>query len=111
MNQIQSPQIRTRRRRNGPYGAVEGPPLGLVLNAVVLWTTPTTWTPPSSSCGPCPPTSASTTSWTRTSLGSPPPKHADRNVLGRYSFRTSTPAGGGLRPLRDPGAVDDDTDE
>ncbi|NUW35645.1 hypothetical protein HTZ77_30070 [Nonomuraea sp. SMC257] len=24
------------------------------------------------------------------------------NVLGRYSFRGSTPAGGVLRPLRDP---------
>jgi hypothetical protein len=34
------------------------------------------------------------------------------NVLGRYSFTASTPAGGGLRPLRDPdaAALDDDDD-
>jgi TnpA family transposase len=31
-----------------------------------------------------------------------PLKHANLNVLGRYSFRHSGPAGGGLRPLRDP---------
>jgi hypothetical protein len=30
-----------------------------------------------------------------------PLKHADLNCLGRYSFRSSTPAGGSLRPLRD----------
>jgi hypothetical protein len=31
-----------------------------------------------------------------------PLKHANLNVLGRYSFRGSGPAGGALRPLRDP---------
>jgi hypothetical protein len=31
-------------------------------------------------------------------------------VLGRYSFRVSTPAGGGLRPLRDPATADTDED-
>ncbi len=41
-----------------------------------------------------------------------PLKHADLNVLGRYSFRPSVPAGGDLRPLRDPAEADDeDTDE
>ncbi|MGW0194800.1 Tn3 family transposase [Nonomuraea sp. NPDC003201] len=32
-------------------------------------------------------------------------RHANLNVLGRYSFRGSTPAGGVLRPLRDPAAA------
>lgn len=44
-----------------------------------------------------------------------PLKHANLNVLGRYSFRASTPVDGGLRPLRDPGAggldEDDSADE
>ncbi|MFI5821286.1 hypothetical protein ACIA8I_19605 [Streptomyces rishiriensis] len=44
-----------------------------------------------------------------------PLKHANLNVLGRYSFRVSTPVDGGLRPLRDPGAggldEDDSADE
>jgi hypothetical protein len=41
-----------------------------------------------------------------------PLKHANPNVLGRYSFRSSTPADGCLRPLRDPGAsgLDEDDD-
>jgi hypothetical protein len=39
-----------------------------------------------------------------------PLKHANLNVLGRYSFRASTPAGGGLRPLRDPATADTDED-
>jgi hypothetical protein len=41
-----------------------------------------------------------------------PLKHRNLNVLGRYSFTASTPAGGGLRPLRDPDApgLDDDDD-
>ncbi|XIG79546.1 hypothetical protein C1N81_44490 [Streptomyces sp. SGAir0957] len=36
--------------------------------------------------------------------------HANLNVLGRYSFRASTPVDGGLRPLRDPtaGRLDQD---
>jgi hypothetical protein len=40
-----------------------------------------------------------------------PLKHANLNVLGRYSFRVSTPAGGGMRPLRDPATADTDEDE
>jgi hypothetical protein len=41
-----------------------------------------------------------------------PLKHRNLNVLGRYSFTASTPAGGGLWPLRDPDApgLDDDDD-
>jgi hypothetical protein len=39
-----------------------------------------------------------------------PLKHANLNVLGRYSFRASTPAGGGLRPLRDPATADADAE-
>lgn len=35
-----------------------------------------------------------------------PLKHANLNCLGRYSFRATVPAGGGLRPLRYPAAVD-----
>ncbi|MES4906105.1 MULTISPECIES: hypothetical protein [unclassified Streptomyces] len=34
-----------------------------------------------------------------------PLKHANLNVLGRYSIRASVPADGGLRPLRDPVAA------
>ncbi|WP_261574656.1 Tn3 family transposase [Frankia gtarii] len=37
-----------------------------------------------------------------------PLKHANLNVLGRYSFRASGPTGGALRPLRDPTESDDD---
>jgi hypothetical protein len=33
-----------------------------------------------------------------------PLKHKNLNVLGRYHFTSSTPAGGALRPLRDPNA-------
>lgn len=42
-----------------------------------------------------------------------PLRHANLNVLGRYGFRPSVPAGGNLRPLRDPAeaADDEDTDE
>ncbi|MFJ1900516.1 Tn3 family transposase [Streptomyces sp. NPDC088115] len=40
-----------------------------------------------------------------------PLKHANLNVLGRYSFRSSTPVDGGLRPLRDPGAPELDEDD
>lgn len=40
-----------------------------------------------------------------------PLKHRNLNVLGRYSFTVSTPAGGDLRPLRDPDAVELDDDE
>lgn len=35
-----------------------------------------------------------------------PLKHANLNCLGRYSIRVGVPAGGGLRPLREPAAAD-----
>jgi hypothetical protein len=35
----------------------------------------------------------------------------DKNLLGRYSFTAFEPAGGGLRPLRDPDAVELDEDD
>jgi hypothetical protein len=44
--------------------------LGLVLNAALLSGQPGTW-PPSTTCEPCRPRSASMTSWTRTWPGSP----------------------------------------
>jgi hypothetical protein len=40
--------------------------------------------------------------------GHSPLRHANLNVLGRYSFRATTPACEGLRPLRDPAADSDD---
>lgn len=40
-----------------------------------------------------------------------PLKHANLNVLGRYSFRASTLVDGGLRPLRDPGVSGFDADD
>ncbi|MFC7884762.1 Tn3 family transposase [Streptomyces sp. NPDC057376] len=40
-----------------------------------------------------------------------PLRHANLNCLGRYSFRTSIPSDGGLRPLRDPAAAEQDEDE
>jgi hypothetical protein len=41
----------------------------------------------------------------------PPLKHANLNVLGRYSFRGSGPVGGALRPLRDPAEADEGEDK
>lgn len=40
-----------------------------------------------------------------------PLKHKNLNVLGRSSFTASTPAGGALRPLRDPDAAGLDEDD
>jgi TnpA family transposase len=40
-----------------------------------------------------------------------PLKHANLNVLGRYSFTASTPASGALRPLRDPDAPELDEND
>ncbi|GGW71573.1 hypothetical protein FHS32_004185 [Streptomyces albaduncus] len=40
-----------------------------------------------------------------------PLKHKNLNVLGRYSFTASVPAAGALRPLRDPDAPELDEDE
>jgi TnpA family transposase len=40
-----------------------------------------------------------------------PLKHRNLNVLGRYSFTASTPASGALRPLRNPDTVELDEDD
>lgn len=40
-----------------------------------------------------------------------PLKHRNLNVLGSYSFTATQPAGGTLRPLRDPDAAGLDDDE
>lgn len=40
-----------------------------------------------------------------------PLKHKNLSVLGRYSFNASTPAAGGLRPMRDPDAAGLDEDD
>lgn len=40
-----------------------------------------------------------------------PLKHANLNCLGRYSLRTSTLVGGGLRLLRDPDADADEEED
>lgn len=39
-----------------------------------------------------------------------PLRHANLNMLGRYSSRATVPAGGTLRPLRDPDATGPDED-
>lgn len=84
--------------------------LGLVLNAVVLWTT---WYMDAA------------VEELRALLAEErehevldedvarlsPLRHANLNVLGRYTFRGSQPSGGGLRPLRDPAAVGLDEDD
>ncbi|WP_327286465.1 Tn3 family transposase (plasmid) [Streptomyces sp. NBC_00597] len=79
--------------------------LGLVLNAVVLWTTRYI---------------DATVVHLRAEgheirdediARLSPLKHRNLNVLGRYSFTASTPAGGALRPLRDPDTVELDEDD
>lgn len=40
----------------------------------------------------------------------PPLKHRNLNLLGRYSFSAQVPAAGALRPLRDPDATELDDD-
>ncbi|GGK28529.1 hypothetical protein GCM10011583_70640 [Streptomyces camponoticapitis] len=40
-----------------------------------------------------------------------PLKHMNLNVLGRYSFTASSPAGGVLRPLRDPDSAELDEED
>ncbi|MFI5635042.1 DUF4158 domain-containing protein [Streptomyces sp. NPDC051664] len=82
--------------------------LGLVLNAIVLWTTRYI-------------DAAVTQLRTLRTEGHEikdedvarlsPLKHRNLNFLGRYSFTASVPAGGDLRPLRNPDAVELDDDE
>lgn len=78
--------------------------LGLVLNAVVLWTTRYLDAAVAQLC-------AEGHEIRDEDVARPSPlKHRNLNCLGRYSFTPSTPAGG-LRPLRGPDAVDLDEDD
>ena len=79
--------------------------LGLVLNAVVLWTT--RYIDAAVAQLRAEGHEIRDEDVARLS----PLKHRNLNVLGRYSFTASTPAGGALRPLRDPDAVDLDDDD
>jgi len=78
--------------------------LGLVLNAVVLWTT--RYIDAAVALLRAEGHEIRDEDMARLS----PLKHKDLNVLGRYSFTVSQP-GDGLRPLRDPEAVDLDDDD
>jgi TnpA family transposase len=80
--------------------------LGLVLNAVVLWTTRYI------DAAVAQLRAAGHEIRVEDIARLSPLKHKNLNVLGRYSFTASIPVGGGLRPLRDPDAVElDDDDE
>ncbi|MFD0271350.1 Tn3 family transposase [Streptomyces sp. NPDC127106] len=79
--------------------------LGLVLNAVVLWTT--RYIDAAVAQLRAEGHEIRDEDIARLS----PLKHRNLNVLGRYSFAASVPAGGSLRPLRDPGAAGLDDDE
>ncbi|MFI6063370.1 Tn3 family transposase, partial [Streptomyces sp. NPDC051286] len=79
--------------------------LGLVLNAIVLWTTKYIDAAVAQLKADC--HEIRDEDIARLS----PLKHANLNVLGRYSFTASTPAAGALRPLRDPETPELDDDE
>lgn len=79
--------------------------LGLVLNAIVLWTTK--YNDAAVAQLRAEGHGIRDEDFARLS----PLKHRNLNVLGRYSFTASTPAAGGLRPLRDPDAVELDEDD
>ena len=104
-----------RRRRDGLEGTIHQAyrdgmedqlgSLGLVLNAVVLWTTRYI--------------DAAVVQLRAESheirdedvARLSPLKHKNLNVLGRHSFTPTQPAGGTLRPLRDPDAAGLNDDE
>lgn len=73
--------------------------LGLVLNAVVLWTTRYI----DAAVAQLRAEGHETRDEDVARLS--PLKHRNLNVLGRYSFTATQPAGGTLRPLRDPVAA------
>lgn len=83
--------------------------LGLVLNAAVLWTT-RYLNAAVEQLRALPPQEREHDILDEDLVRLSPLKHANLNCLGRYSFRASTPAGGDLRPLRDPAAADPDED-
>jgi hypothetical protein len=72
--------------------------LGLVLNAIVLWTT--RYVDAAVAQLKAEGHEIRDEDIARLS----PLKHCNLNLLGRYSFTASTPAAGALRPLRDPDA-------
>ncbi|MCW2948571.1 MAG: transposase [Actinoallomurus sp.] len=82
--------------------------LGLVLNAAVLWTT-RYLDAAVAHLRENPPEGHQVLDEDVARLS--PLRHANVNCLGRYSFRASQPAGGGLRPLRDPATADVDEGE
>ncbi|MFF9870137.1 Tn3 family transposase [Streptomyces sp. NPDC013953] len=84
--------------------------LGLVLNAVVLWTT-RYLDAAVQELRALPAAEREHDVLGEDVARLSPLRHANLNVLGRYSFRATVPAGGGLRPLRDPGAAGLDEDD
>jgi hypothetical protein len=78
---------------------------GLVLNAVVLWTTRYI----DAAVARLPAEGHEIRDEGIALLA--PLKHRNLNVLGRYSFTASTPAGGARCPLRDPDTDLDEDDE
>lgn len=78
--------------------------LGLVLDAVVLWTTRYLDAAVDQLRAEGQPIHAEEVARLF------PLKHRNLNVLGRYSFTASVPAAGALRPRRDPDAPEPDED-
>ncbi len=79
--------------------------LGLVLNAIVLWTTK--YIDAAVEALRAEGHEIRDEDIARLS----PLKHRNLNLLGRYSFTASTPAASALRPLRDPDTPELDEDE
>ncbi|MEV4018907.1 Tn3 family transposase [Nonomuraea angiospora] len=79
--------------------------LGLVLNAIVLWTTHYI----DAAVAQLQADSHEIREEDVTRLS--PLKHRNLNPLDRFSFTASTPAAGALRPLRDPDAPELDEDD
>ncbi|MCX5417747.1 Tn3 family transposase [Streptomyces sp. NBC_00059] len=84
--------------------------LGLVLNAVVLWTT-RYMDAAVEELRALPAEEREHEVLDEDVARLSPLRHANLNVLGRYTFRGSQPSGGGLRPLRDPAAAGLDEDD
>ncbi|MFJ6438559.1 Tn3 family transposase [Streptomyces sp. NPDC091416] len=84
--------------------------LGLVLNAVVLWTT-RYMDAAVDELRALPAEEREHEVLDEDVARLSPLRHANLNVLGRYTFRGSQPSGGGLRPLRDPAAAGLDEDD
>ncbi len=79
--------------------------LGLVLNAIVLWTT--RYVDAAVAQLQAEGHEIREEDITRLS----PLKHRNLNLLGRYSFTVLAPAAGALRPLRDPDSLELDEDD